>query len=96
MSIPVSFPLIWPGSPKDIQLSAPIPTGLSQCRLVLAWTGGECPASQVHIFNLMGVRKRLEAAVAEWESVGFGAGLFEVRNPIPLKNRRVLGLLQVK
>ncbi|GBM77638.1 hypothetical protein AVEN_34463-1 [Araneus ventricosus] len=90
------FLLYGPEFQRDIQLSASIKTGLSHCRPVLAWSGGECPASQMHSFNLMGIRKRLEAAFAEWESVGFGAGLFQVRNPIPLKNRCGLGLLQVK
>ncbi|GBN23110.1 hypothetical protein AVEN_232591-1 [Araneus ventricosus] len=53
------FLLYGPEFQRDIQLSASIATGLSQCRSVLAWSGGECPASQVHSFNLMGVRKGL-------------------------------------
>ncbi|GBM38627.1 hypothetical protein AVEN_37432-1 [Araneus ventricosus] len=36
------------------------------------------------------------AASREWQGLGFGAGGFQVRNPIPLKIRRVWGLLHAK
>ncbi|GBM18612.1 hypothetical protein AVEN_110279-1 [Araneus ventricosus] len=38
----------------------------------------------------------LEAAVAQWQGLDFGAGGFQVRNPIPLKIRRVWGLLHAE
>ncbi|GBM79301.1 hypothetical protein AVEN_9937-1 [Araneus ventricosus] len=37
-----------------------------------------------------------KAAVAYWKVLGFAAGGFQVRNPIPLRLRRVWGLLHAK
>ncbi|GBM30663.1 hypothetical protein AVEN_203326-1 [Araneus ventricosus] len=38
----------------------------------------------------------LQTKIAIWEGLGSGAGGLRVRNPIPLKLRRVWGLLHVK
>ncbi|GBM41856.1 hypothetical protein AVEN_8528-1 [Araneus ventricosus] len=37
-----------------------------------------------------------KAAVDWWQGLGFGPGVFQVRNPIPLKIRSVWGLLHAK
>ncbi|GBO01230.1 hypothetical protein AVEN_98485-1 [Araneus ventricosus] len=40
--------------------------------------------------------RMVEAAVAQWQGLGFGAGGLQARNPIPLKIRRVWDPLHAK